>query len=142
MVQLKAILDVFTAWMHVLHCAIASAKTPELIFCTAKPAHLSLGHHGLEKGVKGDDGGVHDVEVRCDAPQLSDVQVAAALVVARHLALRRQACCQQTALAVSCSACRVYDMLCPSSVTYRLPLRSSQCATLLSKGCLALKMSC
>ena len=49
--------------------------------------HLCLAHVALQQIVVDDDGGVADVEVTGDSPQLCHIQVATLLIKARHLAL-------------------------------------------------------
>ena len=49
-------------------------------------AHISFAHVAGEELIEGDDGGVLDVEVRGHPAQLCDIQVAAVLIKASHLA--------------------------------------------------------
>ena len=59
----------------------------------AEHAHLCLAHVTLQEVVVHDYGGVLDVEVTGNPPQLSDIQVPALLIKARHLAFLQLACC-------------------------------------------------
>ena len=53
----------------------------------AKRPHLCLTHVTLQKIIVHDNGGVLDVEVAGNPPQLSDIQISTLLIKSCHLAL-------------------------------------------------------
>ena len=63
--------------------------THDIIFVS----HLCFAHMALEKIVVDDNGRMANVEMAGYSAQLCDVQVAALLIKARHLALLKLACC-------------------------------------------------
>ena len=68
--------------------SVQHSKRTDLIL-----SHLCFAHMALEKVIIDDNGGVANIEVAGYSAQLCDIQVAALLIKACHLALLKLTCC-------------------------------------------------
>lgn len=80
-----------TAFPHTAH-KVAVDNTQSNRGLQAELLYLRLTHVAFQEVVVHDNGGVLDVEVTGNPPQLSNIQVPALLIKARHLALLQLTC--------------------------------------------------